>query len=62
MAITKMLDELEVLRTEHFLIRDSMEWIGQSKEHASEDLQYVCGIYETCEAMLRTLKDGVSHE
>ena len=58
----KMIDELEILRTEHFLIRDSMEWLGQSKEHAPEDLQYLCGIYETCEAMLRTLKEGVSHE
>lgn len=62
MAIPKMLDELEVLRTEHFLIRDSMEWIAQSKEHASEDLQYLCGIYETCEQLLKVAKGEVSHE
>ena len=62
MAMPKMLDELEILRTEHFMIRESMEWLGKKKECAPEDLQYVLGIAETCDQLLRTLKDGVSHE
>ena len=46
-----------ILRAEHDVLHDALtEWCGMVKEDANEDIQYVMGVHDMADALIKRLE------
>ena len=46
-----------ILRAEHDVLHDALtEWCGMNDDRAKEDVQYICGVHDMADALVKTLE------